>query len=193
MATSGRITSHFLTWYSTHSLLMVMSPSKKWKRGLPIRSLIRSVLISIPYTSQSVVARMRLDKWCPMKPFTPRIKTFFISSSLTIEFKFFRAVFCGELCRACLDAVQFEAHHAQQAAAADGISPSLFHVEGGSLVLNPALGHQRLQDAHVLAHQPRCRARIRRRYCAHQIVYLLRRLRPVDDAIFRLAPAEISA
>jgi hypothetical protein len=34
MATSGRITSHFLTWYSTHSLLIVMSPSKKCMRGL---------------------------------------------------------------------------------------------------------------------------------------------------------------
>ncbi len=33
IATSGSTTSHFLTWYSIHSRLIVMSPSKKWKRG----------------------------------------------------------------------------------------------------------------------------------------------------------------
>ena len=32
IATSGTTTSHFLMWYSTHSLLIVMSPSTKWKR-----------------------------------------------------------------------------------------------------------------------------------------------------------------
>ena len=37
MATSGSTTSHLRTWYSTHSLLMVMSPSKKLKRGLPMQ------------------------------------------------------------------------------------------------------------------------------------------------------------
>ena len=81
MATSGRITSHFLTWYSTHSLLIVMSPSKKcmrWRDCAAGRSM-RSVCMSMPKTSQSVVSRMRLDRWWPMKPLTPRIRTFFMS------------------------------------------------------------------------------------------------------------------
>ena len=35
MATSGMTASHFFTWYSIHSRLMVMSPSTNLKRGLP--------------------------------------------------------------------------------------------------------------------------------------------------------------
>ena len=42
------ITSHLRTWYSIHSLLIVMSPSKKWNRGFSSHSLTRSVLMSIP-------------------------------------------------------------------------------------------------------------------------------------------------
>jgi hypothetical protein len=48
IATSGSTTSHFLTWYSIHSLLIVMSPSKKWKRGSDIRSAMRSACMSMP-------------------------------------------------------------------------------------------------------------------------------------------------
>src|SRR6476620_6669107 len=38
IATSGRITSHLRMWYSIHSRLIVMSPSKKWNRLLAARS-----------------------------------------------------------------------------------------------------------------------------------------------------------
>jgi hypothetical protein len=47
IATSGRITSAFLMWYSIHSLLIEMSPSTKSNRGcfadLPSRSADRSI------------------------------------------------------------------------------------------------------------------------------------------------------
>src|SRR5574340_170305 len=131
IATSGRITSHLRTWYSTHSLLIVMSPSKKWKRGLPIKSEMRSALMSMPYTSQSVVARMRLDRWWPMKPFTPSISTFFIAISLMIEFKFRCAIFRGELRRAHLGTLQLEAHHSQHALPADRIRLFILDVKRG--------------------------------------------------------------
>jgi len=74
MATSGRITSHLRMWYSIHSRLMVMSPSKKWKRGCGRRSATRSEPMSMPYTSQSVSARIFWERWWPMKPFTPRMQ-----------------------------------------------------------------------------------------------------------------------
>ena len=48
IATSGRITSHLRMWYSIHSRLIVMSPSKKWKRGFAMRSVMRSELMSMP-------------------------------------------------------------------------------------------------------------------------------------------------
>ena len=48
IATSGSTVSHLRMWYSIHSLLMVMSPSKKWKRGCPIRSDTRSLCMSMP-------------------------------------------------------------------------------------------------------------------------------------------------
>src|SRR5512134_727759 len=64
-------------WYSIHSRLMVMSPSKKWNRGLDIRSATRSEPMSMPNTSQPVSARMRWDRWWPMKPLTPRMQSFF--------------------------------------------------------------------------------------------------------------------
>ena len=48
IATSGSTVSHFLTWYSIHSRLMVISPSKKWKRGASVRSPMRSHCMSIP-------------------------------------------------------------------------------------------------------------------------------------------------
>lgn len=38
IATSGMTTSHFLTWYSIHSRLIVMSPSTNRKRGSPSES-----------------------------------------------------------------------------------------------------------------------------------------------------------
>src|SRR3990167_7258065 len=132
---------------------MVMSPSKKWKRGLPIRSEMRLALISMPYTSQSVVARMRLDKWWPMKPFTPRINTFFIAISLMIEFKSCCAMLCGELRRAHLDTIQLEAHHAQHALPANRVSLAFLDVERGLLIGDRASGVQGLQDAHRLAQQ----------------------------------------
>ena len=48
MATSGSTTSHFLTWYSIHSLLMEMSPSTKWNRGLSRNSATLWLPRSIP-------------------------------------------------------------------------------------------------------------------------------------------------
>src|SRR5574340_1137996 len=94
-----------------------------------------------------------MDRWWPMKPFTPRISTFFIFISSTIKFKFPRAVLRRELCRVQLDSIQLEAHHAQHAAAADRISLAFFHVEDRLfLACHCALGHQRLQDAHRFAH-----------------------------------------
>ncbi len=62
IATSGRITSHLRMWYSIHSLLMVMSPSKKWKRGFAMRSAILSEPMSMPNTSWPVSARMRCER-----------------------------------------------------------------------------------------------------------------------------------
>ena len=51
MATSGRITSHLRTWNSTHSRLMLMSPSTKWKRGWSATEPRLSLFRSMPYTS----------------------------------------------------------------------------------------------------------------------------------------------
>src|SRR4051812_47014387 len=51
-----------------------MSPSAKWKRRSPSRSATRSDCMSMPYTSQSVAPRMRLERWWPMKPLTPIIR-----------------------------------------------------------------------------------------------------------------------
>ncbi|KWW38905.1 hypothetical protein AU374_00782 [Cupriavidus metallidurans] len=48
MATSGSTTSHLRMLYSIHSLLMVMSPSKKCMRGWFTRSPRRSDDISMP-------------------------------------------------------------------------------------------------------------------------------------------------
>ena len=48
LATSGSTVSHLRMWYSIHSLLMVMSPSKKWKRGSPSSSATRSFCMSMP-------------------------------------------------------------------------------------------------------------------------------------------------
>ena len=48
IATSGNTVSHFLIWYSIHSRLIVMSPSKKWNRFSAMRSVIRSVCMSMP-------------------------------------------------------------------------------------------------------------------------------------------------
>src|ERR1700680_1735670 len=73
MATSGTTTSHFLTWYSTHSLLIVMSPSTKWKRSVFGRSPSLLSARSMPYTSQGRVRRIALVSALPMKPFAPRI------------------------------------------------------------------------------------------------------------------------
>src|SRR5260364_400087 len=46
-------------------------------RGWRISSLRRSVCISMPNTSQSAISRMCLERFCPIKPFTPRIRIFF--------------------------------------------------------------------------------------------------------------------
>jgi len=62
IATSGSTVSHFFTWYSTHSRLIVMSPSKNVKRGSPRSSTMRSSCMSMPNTCQSVSARMRCDR-----------------------------------------------------------------------------------------------------------------------------------
>src|SRR4051812_32533691 len=78
MATSGSTVSHLRMWYSIHSRLMVMSPSKNLKRGSCSRSSTRSACMSMPNTCQSVSARMRFEGWWPMKPFTPRMSTRFI-------------------------------------------------------------------------------------------------------------------
>src|SRR2546430_162486 len=76
IATSGTTASHFLTWYSTHSLLMVISPSMKWKRGVLGRSPSLLSARSMPYTSQGRVRRIALVRALPMKPFAPRIIIF---------------------------------------------------------------------------------------------------------------------
>src|SRR5271155_4753883 len=76
MATSGTTTSHFLTWYSTHSLLIVMSPSTKWKRSVCGRSFSLLSARSMPYTSQGRVRRIALVNALPMKPLAPRIMIF---------------------------------------------------------------------------------------------------------------------
>src|SRR5512139_3769986 len=75
MATSGRTTSAFLTWYSIHSRLMAMSPSRNRKRDSPRNSASRSLPTSRPKTSQPVVVRMRRVSALPMNPLTPRIRT----------------------------------------------------------------------------------------------------------------------
>src|SRR5467141_2602536 len=76
MATSGTTASHFLSWYSTHSLLIVMSPSTKWKRSVFGSSPSLLSARSMPYTSQGRVRRIALVSALPMKPFAPRIIIF---------------------------------------------------------------------------------------------------------------------
>src|SRR5882724_1861347 len=83
IATSGTTASHFLTWYSTHSLLMVMSPSTKWKRGVLGRSFSLLSARSMPYTSQGRVRRIALVSALPMKPLAPRIMIFSAIAVLT--------------------------------------------------------------------------------------------------------------
>ena len=126
---------------------------------------MRSLFMSIPYTSQSVVARMRLDKWWPIKPFTPRIKTFFISFSLTIKLKFFRAILHSKFLSTYRHPIQFEVHYAQHATPADRIRLAFFHIKSRNRSNHCALGHQRLQNPHRLTQQPRSRARTRLCIC----------------------------
>src|SRR5262245_12725201 len=75
IATSGSTTSHFLTWYSIHSLLIAMSPSRYVKRGSERNGAILSDPMSRPETCQSVSWRMRSVSAFPMKPLTPRMRT----------------------------------------------------------------------------------------------------------------------
>ena len=51
IATSGSTTSHFLMWYSIHSLWIEMSPSWKLKSSNFSSRLIAVSLRSMPWTS----------------------------------------------------------------------------------------------------------------------------------------------
>src|SRR5450830_667575 len=106
--------------------------------------------MSMPYTSQSVVSRMRLERWCPIKPFTPSINTFFIFISLTIKFESLCAKTLREFRRAHCYAIQFKAYHAQHTLPADRISLAFLDVERGLLSRCRASRYQRLQNTHVL-------------------------------------------
>src|SRR5712664_2041761 len=154
-------------WYSIHSLLMVMSPSKKWKRGSSRTSAMRSVCMSMPYTSQSVVARMRLDRWWPMKPLTPRIRIRFMEGSGFFYFE-----------------------EAQDFTIAAGGEPFAAVPVGAERFFGIRFVRQRgAENAHFFSKGPWKG----RRHGAHQVVDLGGALRPVDAAVLRRAPAAVAA
>src|SRR4051812_41278362 len=171
MATSGSTVSHLRMWYSIHSRLMVMSPSKNLKRGSCSRSSTRSACMSMPYTSQSVSARMRFERWWPMKPFTPRIRIRFITAEFSSRFSF----------------LDFEKAQDFTIAADGEPFAALLERSGG------AAGHAAAFEPGLMYEEAVAeRAGERRRHRAHQVVDLLGAPHPVDAAVLRAAAAEVA-
>src|SRR5258706_875667 len=177
MATSGSTVSHLRMWYSIHSLLMVMSPSKKWKRRSSRTSAMRSACMSIPYTSQSVAARMRLDRWWPMKPLTPRIRIRFMMAG------FFSFLPCD-----------FELEEAQDFTIPAGAEPFAAFTVGALAVFwrDPFFfpGTENLYCSPLIFGES---AREGRRHRAHEVVDLGGALRPFDAAVLGPAAPEVAA
>src|SRR5215217_5033307 len=83
-----------------------------------MRSDTRSFCMSMPYTSQSVVSMMRLDKWWPMKPLTPRMQIFFMGEEIDSVEKPHRRCAAGPLEGALVEhcTVHFQRKDAQRRA-----------------------------------------------------------------------------
>src|SRR6267378_3609160 len=131
---------------------------------------MRSACMSMPNTSQSVVARMRLDRWWPMKPLTPRMRMRFIEAGFSFSF------------------LDFE--KAQDfTIAAHGEPFAVLAVGSRGPAGRAALRQLRAMHLEALAE----RSRVRRRHGAHQVVDLARAPRPVDAPILGPAAAEVAA
>src|SRR6185312_6063858 len=140
--------------------------------------------------SQSVDATMRCDRWCPMKPLTPRMSTRFMSRGL-YERHGPAAEACDEFDRVERAAFDLEASHAQRAAAAAiGEQRTVLRAHACRAV---RAGRRDPGGEHSCggAGKRRERARIRRRHGADEVVDAGRALRPVDAAVLRRAAAEI--
>src|SRR5258705_2920096 len=164
-------------WYSIHSLLIVMSPSKKWKRRSSSTSPMRSLCMSMPYTSQSVAARMRLDRWWPMKPLTPRMRIRFIAAG------FFSFLPCD-----------FDLEEAQDFTIPAGGEPFAVCAIGTEMVFGKnSFFFPRAENAHCFPFEFRESARKGRCHGAHEVVDLRGGLGPVDAAVLRPAAPEVAA
>src|SRR4051794_34305296 len=120
--------------------------------------------------SQSVAATMRFDRWCPMKPLTPRIRTRFMWRAL-YERPWGRAQVRRQpgLVDAC--AVDLERADEQAPATAAACDQT---TRFGAQLRRPGrrrrLHHARFQHAGGPAAYAGERARIRWRDCAHEVV-----------------------
>src|SRR6185369_6116017 len=126
-----------------------------------------------------------------MKPFTPRMQSFFISVS---ERDRPWAEASHELLRIERRAVEvaFQDLQAEAVGAVrQEVAPGSMDPRGRTVAVGP--GDPRPKDAHALSRDGGERTGIGRRDRAHQVVDLARAFRPVDAPVLRLAPAEVAA
>src|SRR5579862_9042573 len=188
-------------WYSIHSLLIVMSPSKNLKRELGSSGSTRSEPMSMPNTLQSVSLRMRAERWWPMKPLTPRIRTLVamlvVRRLLLIPLpvgkrQFLIAEARTERHRVAHPAVELKLEQPQ--------CPVRTH--GPHLALHPAqprlrrprrVGRQGPQDPQWQTRRQREGTGVRRRHRPHQIVHGRDPQLPVYRAIGSGTAAKVAA
>src|SRR5258706_4387488 len=113
---------------------------------------------------------MRLDRWWPMKPLTPRIRTRFIKAGL-FSFAF----------------LDFE--EAQDFTIAAAREPFAAFLVGAFFQGFPSRFDARLVNLHAVGEG----AGKGRRDRAHQVVDFLRALRPVDTPVLGAPPAVVAA
>src|SRR5512138_3886510 len=166
-----------------------MSPSRKRKRLSPRNSSIRSLPTSSPKTSQSVVVRMRRVRALPMKPLTPRTRT---------RIAPFRPLSApGEDPGAERGLVHVglpvgagqEDLHGTVVAAVDDDGGFRQLDLPGERVVTAVGGEPRLPDRHARAEGVGEGAGPGARHGADEVVDLLRRAEPVDEAVRGLAAA----
>ena len=187
MATSGRTTSAFLTWYSIHSRLIAMSPSRKRKRFSARNSAIRSLPTSRPKTSQSVVVRMRRVSALPMKPLTPRIRT---RMSAPPE----QPVAEGRRVEVFLPLGPREEDLDGMVVPAIDEDRALGRLDLPREGVVPAVGREaRLPDRHLRAEEVGEGAGPRARHGTDEVVDLPRGAVPVDPPVLRLPAAEVAS
>src|SRR5689334_412207 len=132
---------------------------------------MRSDCMSMPYTSQSVVSRMRLDRWWPMKPLTPRMRTFFMEWALVLLGRQARL----QLRRRDGNAIGEQARNCQQAAIAAHTDDAIIHhSQPGWQIGRRASGQSCSFDNVTLAAGVGEGARVGRRDRPVQVVDLLR-------------------